>query len=111
MKSTGVVRKVDELGRIVLPAELRHSMDIHIKDALEDGSVVPAGNGIGRVADLLAAYHAAGGRVVTLEPHLMVFDGLKALEREGEETHINPYVYETNDQAFDAASNALRALL
>lgn len=35
MKSTGVVRKVDELGRIVLPAELRHSMDIHIKDALE----------------------------------------------------------------------------
>ena len=35
MKSTGVVRRVDELGRIVLPAELRHSMDIHIKDALE----------------------------------------------------------------------------
>ena len=35
MKSTGVVRKVDELGRIVLPAELRKSMDIQIKDALE----------------------------------------------------------------------------
>ena len=35
MKSTGVVRRVDELGRIVLPAELRKSMDIQIKDALE----------------------------------------------------------------------------
>ena len=35
MKSTGMVRKVDELGRIVLPAEIRKSMDINIRDALE----------------------------------------------------------------------------
>ena len=35
MKSTGIVRKVDELGRIVLPIELRRSMDINEKDALE----------------------------------------------------------------------------
>ncbi|ALR90257.1 AbrB/MazE/SpoVT family DNA-binding domain-containing protein [Clostridium butyricum] len=35
MKSTGVVRKVDELGRIVLPTELRRSLDIAEKDALE----------------------------------------------------------------------------
>lgn len=35
MKSTGVVRKVDELGRIVLPIELRRSLDIAEKDALE----------------------------------------------------------------------------
>ena len=35
MKSTGMVRKVDELGRIVLPAEIRQSMDINVKDALE----------------------------------------------------------------------------
>ncbi len=35
MKSTGMVRKVDELGRIVLPAEIRQSMDIKIKDSLE----------------------------------------------------------------------------
>ena len=35
MKSTGVVRKVDELGRIVLPAEIRQSMDIQVKDAVE----------------------------------------------------------------------------
>ena len=35
MKSTGVVRKVDELGRIVLPVELRKSLDIQIKDPIE----------------------------------------------------------------------------
>ena len=35
MKSTGVVRKVDELGRIVLPKPLREIMDIQEKDPLE----------------------------------------------------------------------------
>lgn len=35
MKSTGVVRKVDELGRIVIPIELRRTLDIAEKDALE----------------------------------------------------------------------------
>ena len=32
MKSTGVVRKVDELGRIVLPIEIRKTLDIQQKD-------------------------------------------------------------------------------
>ena len=35
MKSTGIVRKVDELGRIVLPAELRRTLNIAEKDPLE----------------------------------------------------------------------------
>ena len=35
MKSTGIVRKVDELGRVVLPIELRRNLDIQEKDALE----------------------------------------------------------------------------
>lgn len=35
MKSTGIVRKVDELGRIVLPIELRRTLDIGEKDDLE----------------------------------------------------------------------------
>lgn len=35
MKSTGIVRKVDELGRIVLPIELRRTLDIEEKDELE----------------------------------------------------------------------------
>lgn len=35
MKSTGIVRKVDELGRVVLPIELRRSLNIDVKDSLE----------------------------------------------------------------------------
>lgn len=35
MKSTGIVRKVDELGRIVLPIELRRTLDIAERDTLE----------------------------------------------------------------------------
>jgi len=35
MKSTGIVRKVDELGRIVIPIELRRTMGIEEKDAVE----------------------------------------------------------------------------
>ena len=35
MKSTGVVRKLDNLGRIVIPIELRKTMDIATKDTLE----------------------------------------------------------------------------
>ena len=35
MKATGLARKVDDLGRIVLPVELRRTLGIHIKDELE----------------------------------------------------------------------------
>ncbi len=35
MKATGIVRKVDDLGRIVLPIELRRTFNIDIKDPLE----------------------------------------------------------------------------
>jgi transcriptional pleiotropic regulator of transition state genes len=43
MKSTGIVRKVDELGRIVLPIELRRTMGIAERDPLEiyvDGNTI-----------------------------------------------------------------------
>ena len=35
MKSTGIVRKLDELGRVVLPIELRRTMDLNIHDTVE----------------------------------------------------------------------------
>lgn len=35
MKSTGIVRKVDELGRVVIPKELRRTMGIEEKDPME----------------------------------------------------------------------------
>lgn len=45
MKSLGIVRKIDELGRIVLPKELRMVFDIHPGDPLEiytdrDGTII-----------------------------------------------------------------------
>ncbi|MDR1628493.1 MAG: AbrB/MazE/SpoVT family DNA-binding domain-containing protein [Oscillospiraceae bacterium] len=43
MKSIGIVRRVDELGRIVLPIELRKILDIESKDPLEifvDGNTI-----------------------------------------------------------------------
>lgn len=35
MKSTGIVRRVDELGRVVLPIELRRTLEIEERDQLE----------------------------------------------------------------------------
>jgi transcriptional pleiotropic regulator of transition state genes len=35
VKSTGIVRKVDELGRVVIPIELRRTLGIDVKDSLE----------------------------------------------------------------------------
>lgn len=35
MKSTGIIRKLDKLGRVVLPIELRKTLNIDIKDGLE----------------------------------------------------------------------------
>ena len=35
MKTTGIVRKIDELGRMVIPKELRNTMDINKKDPME----------------------------------------------------------------------------
>jgi transcriptional pleiotropic regulator of transition state genes len=35
LKSTGIVRKVDELGRVVLPIELRRTLDIELRNPLE----------------------------------------------------------------------------
>ncbi len=44
MKKTGIVRKIDELGRIVLPIEIRRSLDMNTKDEVEilveDGTIV-----------------------------------------------------------------------
>ena len=35
MKATGITRKVDELGRVVLPIELRRNLGIEVTDTLE----------------------------------------------------------------------------
>ena len=82
---------------------------MHIKDADENGIIVPAGQGIGNIPALLPRYAARGGRVLTLEPHLTVFDGLTALEDGGSVQHAT--VYESGEQAFDAAVAALKSII
>lgn len=84
---------------------------MHIKDALPDGRVVPAGAGVGNVARILSAFRAQGGDAVTLEPHLQVFSGLAGLERAGDTSDVGSYCYESNDAAFDAACAALKGIL
>lgn len=83
---------------------------MHVKDVREDGVVVPAGQGHGRIPELLERYEKMGGQVLTLEPHLAVFKGLDALEN-GEKTKIGEFEYPSQRDAFDAAVNALKGLL
>lgn len=84
---------------------------LHIKDALADGNVVPAGKGIGQVPRIVKEYLSMGGTALTLEPHLRVFDGLAELERENDKSAVGAYCYKTNDEAFDAACAALNEIL
>lgn len=82
---------------------------LHVKDALPDGRVVPAGQGVGCWRELLAAWRQRGG-TLTLEPHLRVFAGLQSLEQAGKTSDISEG-YPSAEVAFDAAAAALRGLL
>ncbi|MBC7766323.1 MAG: sugar phosphate isomerase/epimerase [Hyphomonadaceae bacterium] len=57
---------------------------MHIKDALANGEVVPAGYGLGNIETLLKSLKASNYEgFVSLEPHLGSFEGLAALENTG----------------------------
>ena len=92
--------------------ELLHSYVyyMHIKDALLNGKIVPAGQGDSNIPYLVKEYSKQGGGIMTLEPHLMVFDGLAALEAD-EKTDIDNFSYPDNDTAFDVAANALKEII
>ena len=83
---------------------------LHIKDALPDGTVVPAGKGIGSLPEILSDFRARGGKALTVEPHLRVFDGFSGLEKD-QKSLISTFAYPSSDAAFDAACDALKALL
>lgn len=84
---------------------------MHIKDALPDSNVVSPGAGSGNIPALIAKYFAQGGEVLSLEPHLYEFIGLKALEQEGDESVIGALSFETAEGAFDYAANKLKMIL
>lgn len=84
---------------------------LHIKDAIyEEQMIVPAGEGEGKIAEVLNKVNDATDEVVylTLEPHLKLFDAYKDID---EHELKNKYVFKTNKEAFDFASNALKKLL
>ncbi len=84
---------------------------MHIKDASDRNTIVPAGCGIGQIPEILAKL-AEGNRdmYTTLEPHLKVFAGLKDLENSDNTTKIVD-TYATNEDAFAAATNALKGVI
>ena len=84
---------------------------LHVKDALLSGRVVPAGAGCGCLREVIADFRKNGGSAFSVEPHLTVFSGLAALERDGEKTEVDPYAYPDGHAAFDAACSALKMLL
>lgn len=84
---------------------------LHIKDAKENGMVVPAGAGIGHLKEIVDRFYAQGGRNVTVEPHLTVFEGLRELEGKDREMKVAEYKYPDADTAFDVACDALKALM
>lgn len=83
---------------------------MHIKDALSDGQVVPAGHGEGHLPELLGFYKDQGSGVLTLEPHLSEFVGLADLEGESKSV-VGGYAYPDNRTAFDAAVAALKGII
>ena len=83
----------------------------HIKDAAPDGHIVPPGDGIGHLPEYLPLFAARGGEVLTLEPHLAEFVGLKALEGEGERSEVGGLNFENNRAAFDHAVMKLKSIL
>lgn len=83
---------------------------MHIKDCMADGTVVPCGKGIGHVPEIVKMFRAQGGNQLTLEPHLMLFDGFAYLEQDEAKTQMG-YVYANQREAFDAAVAALKESL
>lgn len=81
----------------------------HIKDVIAaTGEIVPAGHGDGHIGELIAMLDPDADVVLTLEPHLRVFAGYAQIDSVEMK---NKYTYENNDQAFDAATDALKVLL
>lgn len=81
---------------------------MHIKDALADGSVVPAGYGMGSVKDIIAALKENGwSGFLSIEPHLGSFTGLEGLEQEDTMLQLE----KSDSSKFTCAFNALHKIL
>lgn len=79
----------------------------HIKDVIvETGELVPAGYGDGKIKELVG--RITDDKVLTLEPHLAIFDAYKNIDNT-EMKH--KFTYASANEAFDAAVSALKKIL
>ena len=84
---------------------------LHIKDAIyESQIIVPAGDGEGKIAEVLDIVNKATDQIVylTLEPHLFLFDAYKLIDNHELK---GKYTFKNNSESFDFAANALKDLL
>ncbi len=82
----------------------------HIKDALYNSAeVVTAGTGDGELLQILKKFDSKKkATVLSLEPHLKVFDGLSNLETDNEtENAMKVHTYATHEESFKAAADAM----
>ena len=92
-----------------LPALHGKTEYFHIKDVVAaTGEIVPAGHGDGHIGKLVEMIDPDADVVLTLEPHLRVFSGYAQIDNSEMK---NRYTFETNDQAFDAAADAIKTIL
>ena len=89
-------------------AAIHHRADyFHIKDVIyETGEIVPAGHGNGKIDKLVEMIN--DDKVLTLEPHLKIFDGYGTIDNT---VMKNKFSYSNNNEAFDAAVSAIKTIL
>lgn len=81
----------------------------HIKDILADTrQIVPAGEGDGKIEELIARIDPKTDVTLTLEPHLKLFDGYSGFDKAELK---NKYEFATETESFDFAVNALKGIL
>jgi sugar phosphate isomerase/epimerase len=82
----------------------------HVKDALAQGAIVPAGKGDAKIKEILSAHrtYVHEDFFVSLEPHLQTFSGLNALVGR---SFQNPYQYPDQKAAFSDAVLKFKELI
>ena len=85
---------------------------LHIKDSIGNCQYYPAGKGACRIPETLRDLAAEGKPyILTLEPHLKVFSGMAALEKEDSAATKEKNTYASNAEAFRAAADALKQII
>ncbi len=101
--------EVGEDAQMALDALANKTDYFHIKDFIaKTRELVPAGYGDGMIAELIDRISPCKDTILTLEPHLAIFDGYSEIDSSEMKNKFN---FQNNDDAFDAAVNALKEIL